>query len=44
MNSKLNTGDSFPNLTLNLVDGTEVTVPDQSTANYLVVLFYRGFF
>ena len=42
MAAKLNAGDAFPKVTLNLVGGGTVTVPDGIDANYLVVLFYRG--
>ncbi|MFT5172481.1 MAG: peroxiredoxin [Gammaproteobacteria bacterium] len=44
MNEKLNGGDSFPNFPLKLVDGSELTLPGQPTANYVIVLFYRGAF
>ena len=39
---KLNTGDSFPKLTLDLVDGTKLDLPDSLDARYKVILFYRG--
>ncbi len=42
MAAKLNEGDAFPKVTLNLVGGGTVVVPDGIAANYLVVLFYRG--
>ena len=42
MAEKLNTGDNFPRLTLDLVDGTKLTVPQDLDARYKVVLFYRG--
>ena len=44
MNDKLNGGDNFPELALNMVDGSELALPSQPSANYLVVLFYRGSF
>ena len=44
MNEKLNGGDSFPSLSLKTVDGGELTLPGQPSANYLIVLFYRGSF
>jgi peroxiredoxin len=44
MNEKLNSGDNFPSLPLKLVDGSELTLPDQPSAAYLIVLFYRGSF
>ena len=42
MADKLNTGDSFPQLTLDLVDGTKLSLPDGLDARYKVILFYRG--
>ena len=42
MADKLNTGDTFPSLTLDLVDGTPLKVPEDLDARYKVVLFYRG--
>lgn len=42
MADKLNTGDGFPSLTLDLVDGTKLTLPDGPDARYKVILFYRG--
>ena len=39
----LDIGDSFPNLTLNLVGGAgPVSLPDDLQADYNIVLFYRG--
>ncbi len=42
MAEKLNTGDTFPSLTLDLVSGGTLTVPDGLDAKYKVILFYRG--
>ena len=42
MADKLNSGDSFPTLTIDLVDGTKLTLPDDVDARYKVILFYRG--
>jgi peroxiredoxin len=42
MAEKLNTGDSFPELTLDVVDGSKLTLPHDLDARYKVVLFYRG--
>lgn len=42
MAEKLNTGDVFPNLTLDLVDGTRLDLPAGLDARYKVILFYRG--
>jgi peroxiredoxin len=39
---KLNTGDSFPQLTLDLIDGTKLDLPAGLDARYKVILFYRG--
>ena len=44
MNEKLNGGDSFPSLSLTMVDGSALTLPAQPSAEYLIVLFYRGSF
>jgi peroxiredoxin len=42
MAAKLNTGDSFPKLALNLVDGGRLELPDGLDARYRIILFYRG--
>ena len=42
MAARLNTGDSFPRLTLKLVDGRSLALPEGLDARYQVVLFYRG--
>jgi len=42
MADKLNTGDIFPKLTLDLADGTKLDLPDGLDARYKVILFYRG--
>ena len=42
MADKLNTDDAFPSVTLDLVGGGTVTVPDEIDSKYLMVLFYRG--
>ena len=42
MAEKLNTGDVFPKLTLKLVDGSTLELPDGIDAKYKVILFYRG--
>ena len=44
MNDKLNGGDSFPDLPLTMVDGSGLALPNQPSADYLIVLFYRGSF
>ena len=42
MADKLYEGDVFPKITLNLVGGGTVTIPDDFDSKYLVPLFYRG--
>jgi hypothetical protein len=42
MAKKQGIGDTFPNVTLNLVKGSSVTLPEGIGAKYGVVLFYRG--
>ena len=42
MADKLDTGDTFPSLTLNLVGGGTMTAPDDMAGDYKVILFYRG--
>lgn len=42
MAAKLDTGDRFPNLTLNLADGGRLELPDGLDAKYKIILFYRG--
>ena len=42
MAAKLNNGDRFPKLTLNLTDGSTLELPDGVDAKYKVILFYRG--
>lgn len=42
MAEKLNTGDMFPKLALDLVDGGRLELPDGLDARYKVILFYRG--
>ena len=44
MNEKLNTGDAFPSMTLNLTGGGTVELPTPPTDGYQVILFYRGSF
>lgn len=39
---KLGTGDQFPSLTLNMIDGSSMTLPDDLEATYTVFLLYRG--
>ncbi len=42
MADKLNAGDRFPSLVLNLVGGGTFAVPADLEAAYTVLLFYRG--
>ena len=42
MANKLNTGDSFPRLALDLVDGGRLELPAGLDSRYKVILFYRG--
>lgn len=42
MAEKLDTGDAFPTMSLNLVGGDTVTVPGDLRSNYAILLFYRG--
>jgi len=42
MANQLTGGDTFPNLTLNMADGSSVNLPDDIETPLAVVLFYRG--
>ena len=42
MGEKLNLGDAFPSVTLDIVGGGTLTVPGDVDSKYTVVLFYRG--
>ena len=42
MARKLGIGVTFPNLTLNLVDGNNLELPDGMSSKYRIMLFYRG--
>jgi hypothetical protein len=42
MGEKLQQGDRFPTLTLKLVDGGTIRLPDEMPTRYAAVLFYRG--
>jgi peroxiredoxin len=42
MAEKLNTGDAFPKMSLNLADGGKLELPEGLDAKYKVILFYRG--
>jgi len=42
MSEKLGIGDTFPKVTINLVDGRTLDLPDGLDAKYRIFLFYRG--
>ena len=42
MAEKLDLGDTFPDVTLNYLDGGSVTLPGDLESPYTFVLFYRG--
>lgn len=42
MAEKLGIGDAFPSLTLNLVSGGTLTIPEGMDSKYKVIMFYRG--
>ena len=40
--TKLDMGDSFPTMSVNLTDGRTLTLPDDCTGDYTIFLGYRG--
>ena len=42
MAEKLDIGDVLPRMTLNVVGGTQMTLPDQLQGRYNILIFYRG--
>ncbi len=42
MADKLGIGATFPRLTLNLVNGSTLALPDGLGGKYRAILFYRG--
>ena len=42
MGEKLQQGDRLPDISLNLIDGNTLTLPEAMSARYLALLFYRG--
>ena len=42
MSEKLGIGDLFPSMTIDLVGGGSIDLPDGLDAKYRVILFYRG--
>jgi peroxiredoxin len=42
MGNKLDAGDTFPDMALNLVGGSTLRLPGDLKSNYSIILFYRG--
>ncbi|MCY3827928.1 MAG: hypothetical protein OXF89_02215 [Rhodospirillaceae bacterium] len=42
MGEKLGIGATFPDLSIDLVDGGSMRLPDDLSGKYRVILFYRG--
>ena len=42
MTDKLNPGELFPSLSLNIAGGEKLTLPDDIVSTMALVLFYRG--
>ncbi|MFP6840491.1 MAG: hypothetical protein VB962_13085 [Pseudohongiellaceae bacterium] len=42
MTDKLNPGELFPSLSLNIAGGEKLTLPDDIACPMALVLFYRG--
>jgi peroxiredoxin len=42
MDAKLQQGDRFPSLTLKLVQGGTIRLPNEIPTRYAALLFYRG--
>lgn len=42
MSDKLQQGDRFPKLKLNLIDGGSLELPREMPDRYVALLFYRG--
>lgn len=42
MSEKLGIGSTFPSMTVDLVGGGQISLPDDLDARYRVILFYRG--
>ena len=42
MAEKLQQGDRLPSVTLQLVDGGTITLPDHAPTRYTALLLYRG--
>ena len=42
MGEKLQQGDRLPEISLNRIDGSTLTLPEAMSSRYLALLFYRG--
>ena len=42
MGEKLQQGEGLPKVTLQMVDGGTVTLPDDAPTRYTALLYYRG--
>ena len=42
MGEKLQQGDRLPKVTLHLLDGGTITLPDDAPTRYTALLYYRG--
>lgn len=42
MSEKLGSGASFPGISLNAVDGSTISLPDDIQTDHAAILFYRG--
>ncbi len=42
MPTKLVQGDRFPEIELDLTDGSKITLPDEAPSLYVALLVYRG--
>ena len=42
MAEKLGPGDAFPSMTLQIVGGGSINLPDYMDGRYNILLFYRG--
>ena len=42
MGEKLQQGDRFPKITLQMLDGRKLTLPDDAPTRYTALLFSRG--
>ena len=42
MPDKLLEGDRFPDIELDLIDGSKIALPGQAPTSFVVLLFYRG--